>query len=172
MTTSQLTTETKLPPFMQFPKFLIDINISDTAKLIYILMYDRTRLSLSQNWIDDTGNVYIYYTIKNFADTIRCSEMTVKNMLKNLEGINLIERKKQGFGKPNIIYVKLPLYETEISSDTDNIYPSREINIIPHDRQNLSTNKNNFNKSKSIKTNLLTTHKRYDYNNEGSEYSL
>ena len=83
--------------------------ISNTAKLVYGMLLDRMALSMKNGWLDDTGRVYIYYSIDELCEDLNCSKPTVVKLLAELDsvkGIGLIEKKKQGFGKPDRIYVK------------------------------------------------------------------
>ena len=100
-----------IPPYMAFPRFLLDkVQLNETAKILYIILLDRARLSQKNDgWTDEQGHVFIFFPIKNLAETIHKSEMSVKNALAALEKEGLIQRKRQGTGFPNRIYVKFPL---------------------------------------------------------------
>lgn len=76
------------------------------AKVLYGLMLDRMSLSIRNGWLDEKGRVYIYYTLEDAIDMIGYGHNKVVRMFKELETIGLIERKKQGLGKPTMIYVK------------------------------------------------------------------
>ena len=41
-----LKSDSNLPPYMAYPRFLLDVDISETAKLVYMLLLDRARLSM------------------------------------------------------------------------------------------------------------------------------
>ena len=43
--------------YFQFPKFLLKLRISQTAKFLYMILYDRARISRMNSWIDKYGNV-------------------------------------------------------------------------------------------------------------------
>ena len=45
-------------PYYQFPKFLLEMNLSQNARVIYMLLYDRGRLSRKNRWTDEDGYVY------------------------------------------------------------------------------------------------------------------
>ena len=99
--------------FFRIPKLLMKDEsfkgISNTAKLVYGMLLDRMALSMKNGWLDDTGRVYIYYSIDELCEDLNCSKPTVVKLLAELDsvkGIGLIEKKKQGFGKPDRIYVK------------------------------------------------------------------
>ena len=107
--TDFLTADTNLPSYMMFPRFLLDMEINETAKMLYIILLDRARLSQkNEGWSDTDGHVFIYFTIEALADVLHKSQMTVKTALAVLEKQELIFRKRQGPGQPNRIYVKLP----------------------------------------------------------------
>ena len=109
--TQFLTSETSLPSFLAYPKFLLEMTgLSETAKVVYILLLDRAKISQKHDgWADAQGQIYIYYPIKDLAETIHKSEMSVKTALFALEKHQLILRKRQGVGNANRIYVKLPV---------------------------------------------------------------
>lgn len=104
-----LYSNTGLPPFLMYPRFLLEADLNDTARLVYILLLDRARLSQnSSQWQDETGRVFVYYTIPHLAETAGRGQTGVKAALRQLEGAGLIFRKRQGMGNPNRIYVRIP----------------------------------------------------------------
>ncbi len=99
--------DSKVVGYMVYPRFLMGLELNETAKLIYVLLLDRARLSIKQGgWTDEEGNVYIFYDIKSLATDSGKSAGTVKAALKELEKADLILRAKQEVGKPRRIYVK------------------------------------------------------------------
>lgn len=107
--TEFLTTDTILPPYMVFPRFLLDMELNETTKLLYMVLLDRARLSLkNEGWTDESGHVFLYFTIEAMAEVLHKSQMTIKTSLTALEKQDLILRKRQGAGHPNRIYVKFP----------------------------------------------------------------
>ena len=82
-------------------------NISTDAKLMYGILLDRMNLSAKNGWMDEAGRVYIIFTIDEIKGSIGCAEKKAVKLLDELERkCGLIERKRQGLGKPNLIYVK------------------------------------------------------------------
>lgn len=84
-------------------------NLSTDAKLLYGLMLDRMGLSARNGWYDKKGRVYIFYSLEEVMADLNCGHDKAVKMLADLDtvkGIGLIERVKQGQGKPTIIYVK------------------------------------------------------------------
>lgn len=99
--------------FYRIPRQLITgsefRHLSTEAKLLYGLLLDRMGLSAQNGWYDDFGRVYIYYTVEEIMEDLCCGHGKAGKMLAELDtdkGIGLIERKKQGQGKPTMIYVK------------------------------------------------------------------
>lgn len=100
--------------FFMLPKILVTgeqfKTISSDAKILYACLFDRISLSAKNDWLDKEGRIYIIFTIEEIMKTINRSRPTAVKALdeldKNTGGIGLIERKRLGFGKPNIIYVK------------------------------------------------------------------
>lgn len=83
--------------------------LSTDAKLLYSLLLDRMGLSMRNGWLDEAGRVYIYYTLEEIQNNLNCGHGKACKLLAELDtvkGIGLIERKKQGQGKPTKIYVK------------------------------------------------------------------
>lgn len=120
-----LTNESCLVPYMVFPRFLLDMELNETSKIIYILLLDRARLSLkSDKWTDSAGHTFIYFPVRSIAEAIHKSEMTVKTALASLEKKELIVRIKQGAGMPSRIYIKIP-------SETDRKLSARETENCP-----------------------------------------
>lgn len=70
------------------------------------MMLDRMQLSVRNEWFDEEGRAFIYYTLKNIQKDLRCANQKATKLLVELETIGLIERKNPGQGKPTMIYVK------------------------------------------------------------------
>ncbi len=99
--------------FFQIP-YLLFANpcfkcLSNDAKLLYGLLLDRMGLSEYNGWYDEQGRVYIYYTVEEVRQDLNCGNDKAMKTLAELDsakGVGLIERVKQGQGKPSKIYVK------------------------------------------------------------------
>lgn len=97
--------------FYQIPKILITdekfAGITMESKILYSLMLDRASLSAKNGWLDEDGKVFIYYKLDRIMADMHCANQKATKMLKELEDkAGLIERQKQGQGKPTKIYVK------------------------------------------------------------------
>lgn len=96
--------------FFRIPRALIQDerfrDLSTDAKLLYGLMLDRMGLSLQNGWQDTEGRTFIYFTLKEIQTNLSCGHNKAVRLLAELEQYALIERVKQGQGKPAKIYVK------------------------------------------------------------------
>lgn len=99
--------------FYRIPKMLFTAecfrSLSCEAKVLYGLMLDRMGLSIKNRWIDEEDRVYIVFTVEETAELMNCGTQKAVKLMKELDtdkGIGLIEKKRLGMGKPNVIYVK------------------------------------------------------------------
>lgn len=97
--------------FYRIPKVLFTDSefrtLSAESKILYGILLDRVSLSAKNDWIDSQGRVYIIYTIEDIMGDLNCGNKKAIQLLSELEEkAGLIERKRQGLGKPNLIYVK------------------------------------------------------------------
>ena len=79
------------------------------ATVLYGMLLDRMSLSSKNDWYDDTGRVYIYYTLEEICADMTYGRDKAMKLLAELDtgrDIGLIERVKQGQGRPAKIYVK------------------------------------------------------------------
>lgn len=99
--------------FFRIPRQLITNpqfkKLSTDAKLLYGMLLDRMGLSARNGWYDEQGRVYIYYTVDEIREDLCCGNDKALKMLAELDtrkGAGLIERVKQGQGRPTKIFVK------------------------------------------------------------------
>ncbi len=120
--------------FYRIPKVLFTDpgyrRISSDAKILYGLMLDRMGLSLRNGWLDEENRVFIYFTLEDALEYLCCGHTKAVSLFGELDKNGLIERKKQGQGKPTIIYVKnftnnTKKNKTELSDTDLSIYPAR-----------------------------------------------
>jgi len=111
--------------FYRIPKVLFTAecfkSLSCEAKVLYGLLLDRMSLSIKNRWFDEKDRVYIIFTVEDVMELLNCSrQKAIKNLaeLDTEKGIGLIEKKRLGLGKPNVIYVKNFIIKE--STDPDN----------------------------------------------------
>jgi len=157
--------------FYKIPKLLFTDDyfkkISVEAKVLYGLMLDRMSLSVKNQWMDEEGRAYIYYSLEDIMDALGCSNKKAISIMKELDmdaGIGLIEKKRQGQGKPTMIYLKQFMIqdvqkcrnytsgEKSVISEVMNLHilkckksTSRSEENTCLEVKNIHTNKNNIN---------------------------
>ena len=149
-----LTVTTPLPQYLPYARFLLDTDLSHTAKLLYTLLLDRATLSQKNNWMDERGFVYVIFPLSSLSDALRCSTMSIKRALRSLEDADLIERRRDRITVPNSIFVKVPTVP-KCSPAWNDFVPSDGTEMISSMEQKCSTNqrnKNNLKDSHLIKT--------------------
>ena len=62
-----LTVTTPLPQYLPYARFLLDTDLSHTAKLLYTLLLDRATLSQKNHWVDAQGRIYVVYPLSSLA---------------------------------------------------------------------------------------------------------
>lgn len=113
--------------FYRIPKLLFKNeyfkNLSSDAKILYGLMLDRMSLSIKNQWFDEQNRAYIYFSIEDIMELLNCGRNKAVKSLQELDdenGIGLIEKRRQGFGKANIIYVKsFMVYEEQAEQSAE-----------------------------------------------------
>jgi len=145
--------------FYRIPKVLFTCSkykgVSVEAKLLFGLLLDRIGLSSKNGWCDSDGLVFIYFTIVGAMECLGCGHEKAGKLFCELEKIDLIERRKQGQGKPMMIYVKKfirDMGETDIST-------SGKTNVK---KSETPTSKNlNFSSKDIGKSDAINTDKNY-----------
>ena len=169
--------------FFRIPKLLftdpIFAKLSSDAKVLYGILLDRMNLSMKNNWIDEENKVYIIFTIEEIAEIMCCATQKATKILQELDdkkGIGLIEKKRLGLGKPNILYVKnfIIQEEKEKTPKQDKItnqelWKSQFKNDENHNSGNVNFTKQELCKSQCNKTNInKTEYSDTEYNNTSS----
>ena len=132
--------------FYRIPKVLFTEerfkNISAEAKVLYGLLLDRMSLSAKNGWQDKENRVYIIFTIEDIMEAMGCADQKAGKLLHELESkCRLIERKRQGLGKPNLIYVKNFVTPSESRFLNRENHDSGEVKIT--DQEPLKSRSNN-----------------------------
>ena len=101
--------ETLENSYYQMPQELFDNEsykyLSIEAKVIYSFLLNRMNLSKMNRWVNAKGEIYLIYTRKEIQSKLNLSDKPVTRAFKELRETNLIKEEKQGFGKPNLIYI-------------------------------------------------------------------
>ena len=96
--------------YFRIPKALFQDHrfrqLSTDARTLYGILLDRMSLSAKNGWLDEQGRVYIIYTVREVQESLCCAEHKAVKLFRELEQLDLIERKRRGLGRPSLIYVK------------------------------------------------------------------
>ena len=145
--------------FYRIPKVLFTDNrfqkISTEGKVLYGLLLDRVSLSRENGWIDEEGRVYIIFTLNAIRQAMNCAEKSAIKYLTELEDFGLIERIRQGLGKPAIIYVKNFIDKYNLQVKTCNNSSSGPVEVPVQDQYNLQPNYTNNNNTDFNNTNPI-----------------
>ncbi|MDI0194500.1 replication initiator protein A [Staphylococcus aureus] len=146
--------------FYKLYKFLFEDDyfkkLSDSSKIAYCMFRDRFELSKMNNWIDESGNVYLIFTTKDLCNLLNCGTQKVTKIKKELENFNLLEQERMGLNKPNKIYILEPQTPFKYNSNKE----FRKSKFQSFENQNsrvLKVKKQEFRKSKSNDTDSSDT---------------
>lgn len=151
--------------FYRIPKLLITSDqfkdISVEAKLLYGLMLDRLSLSIKNGWFDSMNRAYIIYTIEDVMEDMHCRSQKACKLVSELEKkAGLIKKKRQGLGKPSLIYVLK--FSTVCPQNTPESkiknFENQNSGVVKIENQEFRKspgNKNNQNKTEINKTNPI-----------------
>ena len=106
---------TRMPSYLPMPCFLLNCQISNTAKLLYIRMLGKAQLSQKNKWFDEQGRVYFIYPVQQMAIDMDKSETTIKTVVNELVEAKLLEKIPEGRGRPNRLYI---LFLEEVGQKT------------------------------------------------------
>jgi predicted transcriptional regulator len=80
--------------------------LSSFDKVLYGMLLDKMSEAMSHQWVDEENRMYIIYPLKEMEEDLQTNRKSLIGGLNALENIGLIERKRQGRGNANRIYVK------------------------------------------------------------------
>ena len=129
--------------FYRIPKVLFTAecfkSLSCEAKVLYGLLLDRMSLSIKNRWFDEEDRVYIIFTVEEIAELMNCGTQKAVRLLKELDsdrGIGLIEKKRLGLGKPNVIYVKNFIIRQRDDGDREEKQGKKPVNTLNGENHN------------------------------------
>lgn len=175
--------------FIKVPKLLVQdkafAELSVDAKMLYGLLLDRMNLSMKNCWLDEQNRVYIMYPIAEIMEDLNMSKPTAIKYMNELVKFGLVEKKRQGLSKSNIIYVKSFMLdnnrpnrngekdydrknfskenvaEKPMNIQKSNVFTSEGKEVLPQEVKEIDPNKNNINNNYINNTKNINT----EYNN-------
>ena len=138
--------------------------LNSDSKILYAFLLDRLTLSIKNKWINENGEVYLIFTRQEVQEKLNLSDKTVSKAFRQLTDTQLIYEKRQGLGKPNLLFVGKIQHQNNLAEPEELRFQSRknydsgegEITIQePENLRAINTNNNNTN---IIKTNSILSH--------------
>lgn len=125
-----------------FVNSLYKDKLNSDSKILYAFLIDRLSLSQRNNWKDADNNVYLIFTRQEVQNKLGLSEKTVIKAFKQLSEVKLIADKRQGLGKPNLIYVGKIIHEENPEQENLQLqncknYRSGTVNFTGQELENL-----------------------------------
>ena len=163
--------------FYRVPKVLFSEpefkTLSTDARLLYGLLLDRMQLSVRNDWMDEEGRVYIFFTVGSIMEALACGNKKAGQLLAELDdrkGIGLISRVRQGMGRPDRIYVHKCITEDMSKRHVLKCQKdiSGDVESTCHDMSKGHTNKTDIKKTEKNETDHIESHPP-DYPDTGSE---
>ncbi len=145
------------------PKYKDKLN-SD-SKILYGFLLNRLTLSARNNWVDEDEKVFLIFTRKEVQEKLNLSDKTVTKAFNQLKECKLINEKKQGSNKPNLIYVGKIDHDENLIQVIRKNYESRIVKSTTHDTENLRPNYNNNNYNYKGKKNSYQNYEQRHYDN-------
>ena len=105
-------------------------SLTNDMKLLYMLMLDRTSLSVKNHWYDSAHKVYIHFPVAEIMEKLGVANQKAARLLRGLEEMGLIEREKVGLGKPDRIYVKDCCKAVTVDEDTATEQVQNEVDTV------------------------------------------
>ena len=140
--------------------------LSRDARTLYGILLDRVSLSAKNGWYDDQGRVYIICTLKSAMEALSITDKTATKLFVELENFGLIERKRQGQGKPIIIYVKNFMDSEFLRLQAQKVSDSEVGETTIQGSEDLRGNKNNSNNTEFNNNHFILSEReeeRLDY---------
>lgn len=124
--------------FFRLPKVIVRgerfKKLSSDAKILYGIMLDRMSLSRENKWVDQENRVYIIFTLNEVMKEFECCKRKAGMLMAELDsksGIGLIEKKKQGLGKPDLIYLKNFIVPENLSQSAAKTTENTKGKVLP-----------------------------------------
>lgn len=155
----QFKTHTQLTNYFPLPRSLLEMDLPNTAMLLYSILLDRATLSQKNAYTDENDWVYVIYPIENLAQRLSVCESVIKKQLKLLEEKGLIKRSRPSGNGPSQIYLSIP-------ADSEKASPAGTESTKAGSGRSYPTGK------KVPTNNKRKQHNRNDYYQHGEDESL
>lgn len=62
-----------VPAYLPFPRFLIPLDLSNDAKVLYAMLFDRAGTSRENRYIEPDGRIRLYFTLEEAKEKLHRS---------------------------------------------------------------------------------------------------
>jgi len=118
--------------FFQFPQVLLYgeeyKELSDSAKLGYMILRDRLDYSLHNNWIDEKGRVYFIFTNRELNQIFGWNDRKIGRVKRELEEASLLYQVKMGFDPKKKKNLPNRLYLSDLEVTAKDVYAKHGFN--------------------------------------------
>ena len=108
----KFTVKSPAASYIPLPRFLLQDeqlrDISNDAKVLYALLLDRASVSRQNGYVEPDGTIRLYFTLEQAQKKLHRSRQCATQIFRELQYSGLINRKKQGLGKPAVITLNYP----------------------------------------------------------------
>ena len=98
--------------YIPLPRFLLQDtafqDLSNDSKVLYAMLLDRASISKQNGYLEPDGTIRLYFTLEDAQKKLHRSRQCATRIFRELEYSGLINRKKQGLGKPAVITLNYP----------------------------------------------------------------
>ena len=137
--------------FLRIPKVFFEDpdygTLGSDEKILYGFLHELVGLSRQKGWIDGEGHIYVMRSLDSIQKILHnCSPDKARATLKNLADFGLIEKKRQGQGKKNLIYVKnfitkkKEISTSEKQGDCGQLFSENENSVVKKPKKLVSRN--------------------------------
>lgn len=117
--------------YLQFPKVFLYSDkykdLSDSAKIAYVVFKDRLQYSIKNNWVDEEGHVYFIFTNKELMTLLDCSKNKIIKIKNELENHNLLLQVKRGYDHKKKRNLPNRLYLADLDVEPHEVYAYQNV---------------------------------------------
>ena len=80
--------------YYKMPKAIYELDLKPIDREVYMMCLENWRLSVSNNWINENGEIYFYATQEKISEMLRVTKKTILTSFKKLIETGLLETEK------------------------------------------------------------------------------
>lgn len=119
----KLTIDSPAASYIPLPRFLLQDaafrDLRNDSKVLYAMLLDRASISKQNGYLEPDGTIRLYFTLDDAQKKLHRSRQCATRIFRELEYSGLINRKKQGLGKPAMITLNYPANAKLITKEAE-----------------------------------------------------